>query len=133
MQIGVRFGGETSFLQVEALSSILSLRKSVCSIFGMNSDAIALLHNASVLEGSKTIAACGIQNLDIVQACQRVLGGGGNMSENDKALVMRQRITSKMICRGCYARCAIKASTCRKCHCSDLRCKKDAKNTTSKK
>jgi large subunit ribosomal protein L40e len=133
MQIGLRFGGETSFLQVEALSSISLLRKSVCSIFGINSDAIALLHNANVLEGFKTIAAYGIQNLDIVQACPKVLGGGGNMSENDKALALHQRVTSKMICRGCYARCAIKASICRKCQCSDLRCKKDAKNTTSKK
>lgn len=83
-----------------------------------------LLYNTKSLEDTETVSSSGIRNLGALTVCPRILGGGGNMSENDKAMAMKRNIAK--ICRRCYARLAPRAEVCRKkmCRGKDLRFKK---------
>lgn len=126
MQIGLRFGGKTSFVQVDPLESILSVRSRASGSCGASASAIALLHNSRMLEDSMTVAGCGIRSLDTIAVCPRLLGGGGNMSENDRAMAMKEK-NDCLICRRCYARSGKAAQKCRKCCSTDLRPKKPLK------
>lgn len=125
MQISVQLSKNTSFLDVDPAQTILSLKQTVSLACGVDVSSMMLLHNARALRDADTIAGCGIQSLGMLSVCPRVLGGGGNMSENDRALAMAARNHIK-ICRRCYARLAPAADKCRKpkCHNKDTRLKK---------
>lgn len=125
MQLSVTLNGITSFLQVDPAQSIRSLKNHVSTECGAKASSLVLLYNARHLDDTETILSSGIKNLGAIAACVRVLGGGGNMSENDRAMAMANR-NSAMICRRCYARLAPRADKCRKTGCGskDLRPKK---------
>lgn len=131
MQVSVKFNGTTMFLQASPGQTIGSLRASISSAHGVDASSVVLLHSARALEDTETVMSCGIRNLGVVSACQRVVGGGGNMSENDRAMAMRIRNCVK-ICRRCYARVAEEADHCRKCWNKDLRPKKAIKSSVKK-
>ncbi|AFN83383.1 putative ubiquitin/L40 ribosomal protein fusion [Encephalitozoon romaleae SJ-2008] len=131
MQISVRFGGKTSFIQAEPSQLILSLKTLVGNACSLDSSMMALQHNSKALEDSKTVASYGIRNFDTIVMYPRVLGGGGNMSENDGAMAMKEK-NDCLICRRCYARSGKSAQKCRKCDSKDLRPKKPLKTMKKK-
>ncbi|AFM98662.1 ubiquitin/L40 ribosomal protein fusion [Encephalitozoon hellem ATCC 50504] len=131
MQIGVRFGGKTSFVQAEPSQLVLSLKALAGNICGLDCSAMVLQHNSKVLEDLRTVASYGIRNLDTIIMQPKLLGGGGNMSENDGAMAMREK-NDCLICRRCYARSGKSAEKCRKCDSKDLRPKKPLKTMKKK-
>ncbi|KAL6120513.1 hypothetical protein NUSPORA_02750 [Nucleospora cyclopteri] len=67
------------------------------------------------------------RDLQTVNAIPQLLGGG-NITEGDKLMSLNSLICK--ICRKCYARNAVKATTCRKSQCgktNQLRMKKTAR------
>ncbi|CAD25671.2 UBIQUITIN/ L40 RIBOSOMAL PROTEIN FUSION [Encephalitozoon cuniculi GB-M1] len=126
MQIGVRFCGKTSFVQAEPSQSVLSLKALVGRACGLDSSVMVLQHNSRILEDSGTMAGYGMRTLDTITAYPKLLGGGGNMSDNDAAMAMKEK-NDCLICRRCYARSGKAAEKCRKCFSKDLRLKKPLK------
>ena len=131
MQIAVKLGRETSFVDIESDLPITSVRSLVGRACGASASSIALVHNSRMLLDSMTVGSCGIRNLDTVTAYPRLLGGGGNMSENDRAMAMKEK-NDCLICRRCYARSGKAAQKCRKCCNTDLRPKKPLKTMKKK-
>lgn len=64
-------------------------------------------------------------HMQTIPVPEPVLGGGMNLSDEDKILAMKA--IKVMICRKCYSRNSLKATSCRKSHCghsANLRPKK---------
>ncbi|ADM11897.1 putative ubiquitin/L40 ribosomal protein fusion [Encephalitozoon intestinalis ATCC 50506] len=131
MKIVVRFCGKTSFVQADPSEPILSLKGLAGNACGLSSSMVVLQHNSRILEDSNTVASYGIRNLDTITMYPRLLGGGGNMSENDGAMAMKEK-NDCLICRRCYARSGKSAQKCRKCDSKDLRPKKPLKTMKKK-
>jgi ribosomal protein L40E len=87
--------------------------------------SLVLTYNARCLRDGEDIGSSGIQDLASLSASLRMVGGGGNMSDNDREMAMKYRNIAK-VCRKCYVKLPILATSCRKpeCRSRNLRLKK---------
>ncbi|TNJ27026.1 Ubiquitin/Ribosomal protein L40e [Giardia muris] len=95
-----------------------------CVLRGMEGDNLRLVHAGHALESDQTFADSGISAGAVLELVPRLCGGVMEPTLLDLAREYNQYM---MICRRCYARNALRAKNCRRCHATDLRKKKLSK------
>lgn len=119
MQLFLKFPQTISAIGVEDGMTVRALQAAIRSLSGLQ---------AFTLPHAQDLAVSAVyQDMATVNVHPMLVGGGKNMSEAGKILAVGA-ITC-LICRNCYARNPMKATSCRKArcgHCSNLRPKKIA-------
>lgn len=117
MQLFVRTPESLNALSIADNETVGHLQNTIRRMF--NIPKFILGHNLASAVSSV------FSDMSVVTATPMLMGGGKNMTEDGKALAMAA--IQCQICRNCYARNPVKATTCRKARCghsSNLRPKK---------
>lgn len=125
MQIFVRTPSSTKIFNISSKATPKDIFPE-----GIKSDSEWNFVSHRLLDKCKPLSEQGIQEMSTIYMVPCLMGGAGEkqMNENDATLARKRK--EAMICRGCYARLAPRATNCRKRKCghsSNLRPKKKIK------
>lgn len=95
-----------------------------CVLQGAEDGNLRLVHAGHALDSSRTFVDSGVSAGAVLEVVPRLYGGVMEPTLIDLAREYNQYM---MICRRCYARNALRAKNCRRCHATDLRKKKLSK------
>ena len=107
MRIFLRTCDSFQYVEVDANAQMSALQESIRTACGLPEFTLPYAPTACV--------NAHYRDLQTIRAMPMLLGGGKNMTEEGKALAMARLACT--ICRNCYARNPVGATTCRKARC----------------